>query len=168
MVCLSCDHGGLSPVNVNWNGKLLNLNCYRFDQNGKWNEGNQVCGKSKLFLSRSFGGVLFFYLSQPTTEHFANFIQRYREQFVFFGIKRASVPEDMKENFQGVELTYGSAQINNLVLFFHKTRTSYHFYQLNKQRINLRSECVAVRFGNNMKNTVPKNIYRAGFLQYRH
>jgi hypothetical protein len=50
--------GTLYPVNVNWNGDQLNLNCYRFDENGNWNKGNQICGKS-IYFSPAWSGEFF-------------------------------------------------------------------------------------------------------------
>lgn len=72
----------LFAVNVNWNSdyRKWNVNDWHLDENGNWNAGNQVFRNSLLFFSLlprpRVGGVMFFYLPEPSTKHFPYFIER--------------------------------------------------------------------------------------------
>lgn len=95
--CLAQSDGNPNVLSANRNddGRWLNANYDRPDDN--WNDNGGfafVFSQLSSFLSRLCGRVLFCELPVPAAEHFACFIQYYRQGDVLLGVERFCFPEN--------------------------------------------------------------------------
>ncbi len=132
----STDNGKDGPsheiwaVNANWNaGNGWNVNANSVTNPNRWNAENQVVSRNCLHSITPLRGYCFF---PPSAEHFAGFVEFFRNDNILFIIKYLYLPRYLQEKLQYIKSIGCLGEEYSFSLWTSMTRNEKIFYRFNE------------------------------------